>query len=231
MRTRVCGIGRACGDLREEARGVVDPLRAQVPGGQGERQLEVAGRQRARLLQLAAPPRSGCPPAASACASSRRVWTSFGSFRGEPRQDLHGRGGLSQLEVREGEGLEREAVLDRRGRGAPERLPGLRQPALDPRERAHQQPALEQGVAVVALGGLELALAQAGSPPPPSPGRGARPGPARPRRARRGDRSGSAITHGGDQRQSGSWSGSLEHASRFYPSSQAERVVAVETVP
>ena len=73
-----------------------------------------------------------------------------------------------QLEVREGLRLECEAILDRRGRRAAERVSRLAQASLDPCEGPRQQPGFAQRVAVVALGHLELALPQAGSPPLPS---------------------------------------------------------------
>ena len=183
MRTRVCGIGTVEGDLVEEARGLVDPLRPQVPGGQGERQLGVAGRQRSRRLEL--PHRLvGLPAGRERLREQPAGLDVTGLQAREAPQDLHGRGGLSQLKVRECQGLEREPVLDRRGRGAPESVAGLGRPALDPRERAHQQPALAKGVAVVALGGLELALPQAGLRRRHRPLDGARrhPPPRRPRR-------------------------------------------------
>ena len=200
------------GDLREEARGLVDPLRSQVPGGQGERELRVAGRQRSRVLQdaqrlfgmTAGGERLREEPAGLDVTGARACETS---------QDLHGRGGLSQLEVRQGEGLEREAVLERRGRGAPESLPGLERPALHPRERAHQQPALEESFAVVALGGLELALPQAGlrRRHRPLDGRGRIRGPGQRRTG-----PGPAERDQGAQGKP-AHIGALERSGRFYP--------------
>ena len=79
----------------------------------------------------------------------------------EPREDVHGGGGLTHSQVRQGQGPERAVRFDRgRGRAA-ERLPGLRQPPLGRLQRSHQQPSFQEGGAVAAFGGLGLALAQA----------------------------------------------------------------------
>ena len=100
----------------------------------------------------------------------------------EPREDLHGGGGLAHLEVREGQGLERAVRFDR-GRGrATERLPGLRQSPVCRLERSHQQPSFQEGGPVAAFGGLGLALAQAALGRGDETHEGWRRGPSRPRR-------------------------------------------------
>ncbi len=80
----------------------------------------------------------------------------------EARQDRDGLGRPAELQVRDGQGQQREAIVHGGGRCPQERLSGFGHPAVDPVQDPDQQPALGQSGAVVALGDLDLAAAQAG---------------------------------------------------------------------
>ena len=147
-------------DLREQSGGGVRPLEPQVLARQQEHDLRVVGPRRHRLVQrlrraIGLPGGQERPREKAPGLHVARV------LPGERRQDLHGRRGLAHLEVPAGQGLQPLPAPGREGARLAVRVPRLRQAFFEPLQRPHQEPALEQGLAVVALGGRELALLQA----------------------------------------------------------------------
>ena len=157
---------------REQPLGVVRLLHPQEVGRHQELQLRVVGRQRARLGQAdqrrleplvrgqragEQPPRLGVP----------RV------LRRQPLEDLRRPRGLAHLEEAVGQRALPLPMLDREQRGLVDGLLRLGEPPLEPLQRRHEQPAFEEGLAVLRLGGLQLAFLQAALRRPPSPGRAA----------------------------------------------------------
>ena len=181
MRTRVCGIGRSLSDLREEARGVVGPLRAQVAPRPGRTPSSTSSGASARRSSSSRTARSELPARRQGLREQPSGLDVLGVRAGEAPQDLDGRGGLSQLEVREGQGLERE-----RGSRPPTstragRRPGPRA-ADPPPSRACPSAASPRGGRRGSGSRRPGARPPAGwSPPPPSPARRRGRRPARPR--------------------------------------------------
>ena len=147
-------------DLGEQAVGGVDPLEPQVLARQQEHHLRVVGPRRRRLVQplrrlIGLPgceerPREQAPGLHVARVPS-----------GERRQDRNGRGRLARLQEPAGQGLHPVAAPGRERERLAVRVPRLGQAVIEPLERPHQEPALEQGLAVVGFGSRELPLLQA----------------------------------------------------------------------
>ena len=147
-------------DLGEQSGGGVRPLEPQVFAGQQEHDLRVGGPRRHRLVQRLHRP-IGLPGGQERPREKPPGLHVARVLRGERRQDLHGRRRLAHLEVPAGEGLQPLPTPGREGARLAIRVPRLRQAFLEPLQRPHQEPALEQGLAVVALGSRVLALLQA----------------------------------------------------------------------
>ena len=127
------------------------PLQPEVLGGDQERQLRVVGRGRGLASSSFSAAGSSCPAAASARASSGGSPVR-GDLSREPRQ-VSAASGLAHLELRGararsagGRSTRKRAAL----RSASFASGSRRSSSL---QRRHQQPTLEQGLAVVALGG------------------------------------------------------------------------------
>ena len=147
-------------DLGEQSGGGVRPLEPEVFARQQEHDLRVVGPRRHRLVQPLRRP-IGLPGGQERSREKPPGLHVARVLSGERRQDLHGRRGLAHLEVPPGQGSQPLPAPAREGVRLAVRVARLRQAFFDPLQRPHQEPALEQGLAVVALGGRELALLQA----------------------------------------------------------------------
>ena len=147
-------------DLRKEAIGGIHPLEPEVLGRQQERHLRVVGRRRRRLVE---PPRRLIGLAGRAVSPREQSpgLHVVRVLRGQRRQDLHGRGRLARLEEPARQGPRPFPAPGREAERLAVRVARLEQAVVEPLECPHQEPALEQGLAVLGFGSRELPLLQA----------------------------------------------------------------------